>query len=85
MKEKFYNSVSNIISMSNNERVKCPECGSMTLISQDREDTCSNCGTELNYDDLEKGSKKVLILSVIVVFVIVIGLALIMLPLLPHY
>ena len=85
MKEKFYNSVSNINSMSNNERVKCPECGSMTLISRDREDTCSNCGTELNYDDLEKGSKKVLILVVIVIFIAIISVAFIMLPLLPHY
>ena len=84
VKEKFYNSVSNINSMSNNERVKCPECGSMTLISRDRQDSCSNCGIELNYDDVEKGGKKGLILSVIVVFAIVIALTLIMLPLFPH-
>ena len=84
VKEKFYNSVSNINSMSNNERVKCPECGSMTLISRDRQDSCSNCGKDLNYDDVEKGGKKGLILSVIVVFVIVIALTLIMLPLFPH-
>ena len=85
VKEKFYNSVSDINSMSNNERVKCPECGSMTLISRDRQDSCSNCGKELNYDDIEEGSKKVLILSVIVVFVIIISVALIMLPLFPHF
>jgi len=71
--------------MSNNERVKCPECGSMTLISRDREDSCSNCGIELNYDDLEEGGKKVLILVVLVVFIVIISLAIIMLPLLPHY
>lgn len=48
--------------MSNNERVKCPECGSMTLISIDREDFCSNCGIELNYDDLQKRGGKFLVL-----------------------
>jgi uncharacterized protein (DUF983 family) len=56
----------------------------MTLISRDRQDSCSNCGKELNFDDVEKGGKKGLILSVIVVFVIVIALTLIMLPLFPH-
>ena len=70
--------------MSNNERVKCPECGSMTLISRDRQDSCSNCGKELNYDDIEKGGKKGLIITVIIVFVIVISLTLIILPLFPH-
>ena len=71
--------------MSNNERVKCPECGSMTLISRDRQDFCSNCGIELNYDDLEKGGKKGLILWVLVVFIAIISLTLIMLPFFPHY
>ena len=72
--------------MSNNERVKCPECGSMTLISRDREDSCSNCGKELNYDDLQEGSRKFLILWVLVVFIIAtISLALILLPFLPHF
>ena len=72
--------------MSNNERVKCPECGSMTLISRDKEDSCSNCGKELNYDDLEKGGGKVLIIWVLVVFIIAtISLALILLPFLPHF
>jgi uncharacterized protein (DUF983 family) len=71
--------------MSNNERVKCPQCGSMTLISRDRQDLCSNCGTELNYDDLEKGGKKGLIIWVIVVFITIISLTLIMLPFFPHY
>jgi len=72
--------------MSNNERVKCPECGSMTLISRDREDFCSNCGIELNYNDLQEGGKKALILWVLVVFVIaIISISLIMVPFLPHY
>ena len=72
--------------MSNNERVKCPECGSMTLISREREDFCSNCCKELNYDDLQEGSKKFLILWVLVVFIIAtISLVLIMLPFFPHY
>jgi len=71
--------------MSNNERVKCPECGSMTLISRDREDFCSNCGIELNYDDLQEGGKKFLILWVLVVFITIISLALILLPFFPHY
>ncbi len=72
--------------MSNNERVKCPKCGSMTLISRDREDFCSNCGVELNYDDLEKGGRKVLLLWVLVVFIIsIISIALIMVPFFPHY
>lgn len=71
--------------MSNNERVKCPECGSMTLISRDRKDSCSNCGIELNYDDVEKGSRKGLILVILVVFIAIISLALIMLPLFPHF
>ena len=72
--------------MSNNERVKCPKCGSMTLISRDREDFCSNCGVELNYDDLEKGGRKVLIIWVLVVFIIaIISMALIMVPFFPHY
>ena len=72
--------------MSNNERVKCPECGSMTLISRDREDSCSNCGVELNYDDLEKGGRKFLTLWVLVVFIIaIISIALIMVPLFPHF
>ncbi len=72
--------------MSNNERVKCPECGSMTLISRDREDFCSNCGIELNYDDMEEGGKKVLILWVLVVLIIsIISIVLIMLPFFPHY
>ena len=72
--------------MSNNERVKCPKCGSMTLISRDREDFCSNCGIELNYDDLEKGGGKVLILWVSVVFIIaIISIALIMMLFFPHY
>ncbi len=72
--------------MSNNERVKCPECGSMTLISIDREDLCSNCGKELNYDDLEKGGRKFLILWVLVVFIIaIISIVLIMLPFFSHY
>ena len=72
--------------MSNNERVKCPKCGSMTLISRDREDFCSNCGVELNYDDLEKRGGKVLILWVLVVFIIaIISIALIMMTFFPHY
>ncbi len=71
--------------MSNNERVKCPECGSMTLISRDREDYCSNCGIELNYDDLQRGGGKVLILWVLVVFIAIISIAFIMLPFFPHY
>jgi len=71
--------------MSNNERVKCPECGSMTLISRDREDYCSNCGIELNYDDLQQGGGKVLILWVLVVFIAIISVVLIMLPFIPHY
>ncbi len=71
--------------MSNNERVKCPECGSMTLISRDREDSCSNCGKELNFDAIEEGGKKVLIISVLVVFVIVISVSLIILSLFPHF
>ena len=71
--------------MSNNERVKCPECGSMTLISRDREDLCSNCGIELNYDDLQEGGKNFLILWVLVVFITIISLALILLPFFPHY
>ncbi len=71
--------------MSNNERVKCPECGSMTLISRDREDFCSNCGIELNYDDLQKRGGKFLILWVLVVFITIISLAFIMLPFFPHY
>jgi len=72
--------------MSNNERVKCPECGSMTLISRDREDFCSNCGKELNYDDLQKRGGKTLILWVIIVFIIsIISIALIMVPFFPHY
>ena len=72
--------------MSNNERVKCPECGSMTLISRDREDSCSNCGIELNYDDLEKGGRKFLTLWVLVVFIIaIISIALIMVPFFPHF
>ena len=70
--------------MSNNERVKCPECGSMTLISRDREDFCSNCGKELNYDDLQEGGKKVLILWVLVVFIAIISIFLIMMPFFPH-
>jgi len=70
--------------MSNNERVKCPKCGSMTLISRDREDFCSNCGVELNYDDLEEGGRKALILWVSVVFIIaIISIALIMAPFFP--
>jgi uncharacterized protein (DUF983 family) len=70
--------------MSNNERVKCPECGSMTLISRDREDFCSNCGIELNYDDLQKRGGKFLILWVIIVFIIAtVSLVLIMLPFFP--
>lgn len=71
--------------MSNNERVKCPECGSMTLISRDREDFCSNCGIELNYDDLQKRGGKFLILWVLVVFIAIISIALIMVPFFPHY
>ena len=72
--------------MSNNERVKCPECGSMTLISRDREDSCSNCGVELNYDDLEKGGRKFLTLWVLVVFIIaIISIALIMVTFFPHF
>ena len=71
--------------MSNNERVKCPECGSMTLISRDREDFCSNCGIELNYDDLQRRGGKFLIIWVLVVFIIIISLAFIMLPFFPHY
>ena len=72
--------------MSNNERVKCPKCGSMTLISRDREDFCSHCGIELNYDDLEKRGGKVLILWVSVVFIIaIISIALIMMLFFPHY
>jgi len=66
--------------------VKCPECGSMTLISRDREDFCSNCGKELNYDDLQKRGGKTLILWVIIVFIIsIISIALIMVPFFPHY
>jgi len=58
----------------------------MTLISRDREDSCSNCGTELNYDDLEKGGGKVLTLWVLVVFIIaIISIALIMVPFFPHF
>jgi len=72
--------------MSNNERVKCPECGSMTLISIDREDLCSNCGKELNYDDLQQRGGKALKLWVLVVFIIaIISIALIMVPLFPHF
>ena len=71
--------------MSNNERVKCPECGSMTLISREREDSCSNCGIELNYDDLQKKGGRVLIFWVLVVFIAIIVIALIMLPFFPHY
>ena len=71
--------------MSNNERVKCPECGSMTLISRDREDFCSNCGIELNYDDLQRRGGKFLIIWVLVVIIIIISLAFIMLPFFPHY
>ncbi len=71
--------------MSNNERVKCPECGSMTLISRDREDFCSNCGIELNYDDLQKRGGKVLILWALVVFIAIISIALIMVLFFPHY
>jgi len=72
--------------MSNNERVKCPKCGSMTLISRDRTDFCSNCGIELNYDDLEKGGRKFLILWVLVAFIIaIISIVLIMLLFSPHY
>ena len=72
--------------MSNNERVKCPECGSMTLISRDRKDSCSNCGKELNYDDLQKGGRKFLTLWVLVVFIIaIISIALIMVPFFPHF
>ena len=72
--------------MSNNERVKCPECGSMTLISRDRDDSCSNCGVELNYEDLQEGGKKSLILWVLVVFIIAtISIALISVPFFPHY
>ena len=72
--------------MSNNERVKCPECGSMTLISIDREDSCSNCGKELNYDDLQQRGGKALELWVLVVFIIaIISIALIMVPFFPHF
>ena len=71
--------------MSINERVKCPECGSMTLISRDREDFCSNCGIELNYDDLQKRGGKFLILWVLVVFIAIISIVLIMVPFFPHY
>ncbi|MHA1350388.1 MAG: hypothetical protein ACTSPZ_06060 [Promethearchaeota archaeon] len=72
--------------MSNNERVKCPECGSMTLISIDREDLCSNCGKELNYDDLQQRGGKALKLWVLVVFIIsIIIIALIMVPFFPHF
>ena len=72
--------------MSNNERVKCPECGSMTLISIDREDLCSNCGKELNYDDLQQRGGKALKLWVLVVFIIaIISIALIMMTFFPHY
>jgi len=71
--------------MSNNERVKCPECGSKTLISRDRQDSCSNCGIELNYDDLQKRGGKFLILWILIVFITVISLAFIMLPFFPHY
>ena len=72
--------------MSNNERVKCPECGSMTLISIDREDLCSNCGKELNYDDLQQRGGKALKLWVLVVFIVaIISIALIMVPFFPHF
>jgi len=72
--------------MSDNERVKCPECGSMTLISRDRLDSCSNCGAELNYEDMEKGGKKFLVVWVLIVFIIaIISITLIMLSFLPHY
>jgi len=71
--------------MSNNERVKCPECGSNTLISRDRQDACSNCGIELNYDDLQKGVGKILFLWILIVFIAVISIAFIMLPFFPHY
>ena len=71
--------------MSNNERVKCPECGSMTLISRERQDSCSNCGKELNYDDLQEGGRKFLILWVVAVFVVIISILLIMFPFFPHY
>ncbi len=71
--------------MSNNERVKCPECGSMTIISRDREDLCSNCGTELNYDDLQEGGRKFLILWVLIIFIVIISIALIIMPFFPHY
>ena len=72
--------------MSNNERVKCPKCGSMTLISIDREDLCSNCGKELNYDDLQQRGGKALKLWVLVVFIVaIISIALIMVPFFPHY
>ncbi|MBY9021052.1 MAG: hypothetical protein KGD67_08335 [Candidatus Lokiarchaeota archaeon] len=71
--------------MSNNERVKCPECDSMTLISRDRQDLCSNCGTELNYDDLHNVGGKVLIVWVIILFITIISLSFILLPFFPHY
>lgn len=65
------------------ETVKCPKCGTKTIISKYKQDFCSNCGMELNYAGLKEKRGKIYI-RLVIIFIILVGFALLMLVLFPE-